>query len=399
MNPSMSNLLCEVCTGQKKLCVFGTGIAAQTSCKFYLDELGLIPDCYTDNDPAKWGKSLLGRPCISPKELFHECDKYACIISTARHYEEIGRQLDEAGLDDWIVAAELQELFLEDSYLAYFIGIDKFPPYVPLHKVYPTYELCEYAMGNRVAVYSCITGGYDTPVMASICPDNIDYFMVTDDMKAARESGWPNVIDIDEVVPVDIDRNDPALMNRWCKMNGHRLFSDYHWSIYMDGKLSPNVDISGYVKYTSKIGISTFTNGVRHKDIGARDLYGESIFLSHYFRRYKPDDEASILIDRMKTQLRRYANEGCPRQKYQIEGSVIVRDHDNPMADKIMDDWFDEYRNGIRRDQISFEYVIWKNGIDMNDYVPIQGNIYDYFKRGQHSHERIFQKCIANTME
>ncbi len=388
MNPSMSNLLYKVCTKKKRLCVFGMGIAAQTSCKFFLDELGITPDCYTDNSPSKWGETLFGIPCISPKELFREYDKYACIISTTKYYKEIGQQLDEAGLDDWILAMELQDLFLEDSYLAHFIGIDKFPAYVPLHKKYPPRANREYAMCNKIAVYSCITGRYDTPIMTSVRPENIEYYMVTDDVKAALEAGWPNVIDIDEVVPGDIDRSDSALMNRWCKMNGHRLFPEYHWSIYMDGKLTPKIDISQYVSYTSRVGISTFTNGLRHKDIGARDLYGEIIFLSYYFKINQSKDDVKSLIDKIKIQLCKYANEGCPRQRYQIEGSVIARDHDNPMADKIMNDWFNEYRNGIRRDQISFEYVIWKNGIDMKDYIPIQGEIYDYFMRNQHGYEK-----------
>ncbi|MBO6155239.1 MAG: DUF616 domain-containing protein [Lachnospiraceae bacterium] len=383
MNPSMSNLLCEVCTGEKKLCVFGMGIAAQTSCKFLLDELGIVPDCYTDNNPARWGEELFGRPCISPDELFRQRDQYACIISTTKHADTIGKQLDEAGLEDWIIAMELQDLFLEDSFLAYFIGIDKFPPYVPLYKEYPPHAFREYAMGNRVAVYSCITGGYDTPVMTSVCPDNIDYFMITDDVKVARDAGWPNVIDIDKVVPKDIDRNDPALMNRWCKMNGHRLFQKYHWSIYIDGKLKPKVNISKYVKYTSQIGISTCLIGVRHKDLNARDLYGEGFCLKRiFFSKGILNDK---LMQKVKKQLRKYASEGFPRQKFQIEASAIVRDHDNILADIIMDEWFEEYEKGVRRDQLSFEYVLWRNGIDMKDYCPIPFNTSQIFEWIDHA--------------
>ncbi len=384
MNPSISNLLCEVCTGKKKLCVFGTGIAAQASCKFFLDELGIVPECYTDNNSAQWGKLLFGRPCISPNELLRHCNDYACLISTTKYADEIGRQLEDGGLIDWCIAMELQDLFLEDSFLANFIGIDKFPPYVPLHKNYPPHAQREYKMGDRVAVYSCITGGYDTPVMSSIYPDRIDYFMVTDDAESVRKAGWPNVIDIDTVVPENIDRNDPALMNRWCKMNGHRIFPDYHWSIYMDGKLKPKVDISKYVIYTSKIGISTCLIGVRHKDLNARDLYGEGFCLKRIF--FSQNILTDDLMDRVKKQLQRYASEGFPRQKFQIEASAIVRDHDNVLADKIMDEWFDEYKNGVRRDQLSFEYILWKNGIDMKDYSPIPFKSNEIFEWCPHSY-------------
>ena len=73
---------------------------------------------------------------------------------------------------------------------------------------------------------------------------------------------------------------------------------------------------------------------------------------------YNKDDPTRIL-----QQVNRYHAEGYPRNNGLAECNVIVRRHNHPGVIKVMCDWWREIENGSRRDQISFPYVLWKNGM------------------------------------
>lgn len=77
------------------------------------------------------------------------------------------------------------------------------------------------------------------------------------------------------------------------------------------------------------------------------------------------DDPALII-----RQMERYRREGYPPDNGLAECNVIVRHHSDALVQKVMSDWWREIRKGSRRDQLSFNYVIWKNAFkyhELND--------------------------------
>ena len=59
---------------------------------------------------------------------------------------------------------------------------------------------------------------------------------------------------------------------------------------------------------------------------------------------------------------------------------VLIREHNNPVCVKLMEDWWKELEEGSRRDQISFPYVLWKNGYVKEDVFTIcDENVTDPF--------------------
>lgn len=83
-----------------KLVLFGTGDDC-LKCLDILEQQGIEPDYFTDNDPSKWGKTLKGKEVISPKELLNiDCQ---IIISTSDYQDKIINQLKEMRLDSRIV--------------------------------------------------------------------------------------------------------------------------------------------------------------------------------------------------------------------------------------------------------------------------------------------------------
>jgi len=67
-----------------------------------------------------------------------------------------------------------------------------------------------------------------------------------------------------------------------------------------------------------------------------------------------------------------------------ICGGVIIRKHNESDCIKAMEDWWSEIKYHSKRDQLSFNYVAWKNDFKFN---YLDGDIRDnqYFNFIQHN--------------
>ena len=63
----------------------------------------------------------------------------------------------------------------------------------------------------------------------------------------------------------------------------------------------------------------------------------------------------------MYNQIKRYLNEGYPKNNGLATNPIILRNHNDSEVIKLMEDWWIEIKYGSRRDQLSFDYVVWKN--------------------------------------
>ena len=336
--------------------MFGTGFSSRVRIKWFMDYFKIQPDCYCDNNPDLWGKILYGRPCVSPSELQESMGNHAVINAVGlAHQKEVATQLKDMGIVDWISAFDLMLPFKTDAFLQKWIGVDGIKKYErPARPAQKVLSGKQYAKGNRIAVYTAIAGGYDKLPKYSCFPQNVDYYLLTDRPSEPFFKG--TVLDINRVVPSEVDRNDGTLMNRYCKLNADRIFPEYRYSVYIDGNLSVVKDISDYVEFISDVGFTTFQN-LLHPDAYVE---GFSVVTLGY------GNDAQI-----RNQLRRYALEGCPRTPFAIQGTVIARDHDNETANKIFSDWYLEFVNGARRDQIAIPYVMWKHNVDFDSFTRL----------------------------
>lgn len=64
---------------------------------------------------------------------------------------------------------------------------------------------------------------------------------------------------------------------------------------------------------------------------------------------------------------------GFPRHFGLFETNVIIRFHNDPKCKAVMDTWWNEIETRTKRDQLSFTYSLWKNGL-ISDYVMSLGN-------------------------
>ena len=91
----------------KKIYLFG----AADSLRIWLERFGLREQmvCTFDNDPNKWGKKVFGVEVRKPADLPELLDEDSRIIIVSLWHQEIGKQLEQMGIDDYFV-------YLDDYY-------------------------------------------------------------------------------------------------------------------------------------------------------------------------------------------------------------------------------------------------------------------------------------------
>ena len=158
------------------------------------------------------------------------------------------------------------------------------------------------------------------------------------------------------------DWKDFSYYNRWFKMHPHELFSQYEYSLYIDGSVLVVADVLPLVlkmiKEDNFLGIHTHSN-----------------------RKYLQTEAKAIIklkpyIDqeRLKEQLKEYKENGYNDNLPLLEATIILRKHNDNKCIKVMEDWWKEFLRWIPRDQISFPYVLWKNDITIDDITILGRN-------------------------
>lgn len=190
----------------------------------------------------------------------------------------------------------------------------------------------------NIIVYTCIVDGYDD-LLEPVCVDtDIDYYCVSE-RPVHPGSLWRHI-------PISTCYSDPAATNRYVKMHPHEFFPDADLSIYVDGNIRI---VSSPVALVQKA------------------MSQASIALYQHFSRNCVYDEAAECsavghdwLWRVNAQMERYRQDGFNAGSGLFEGNVIIRRHNQPQIIQLMDLWWAEYLGGVKRDQLSLPYLLWK---------------------------------------
>lgn len=215
---------------------------------------------------------------------------------------------------------------------------------------------CNIKGDMKIAIYSCVLGKYDEIQEPIYQNENVDYYMFTDQNIESSATKW-NIVNVNDLTIA----GDNVVKNRYIKFHPHDFFENYEFSVYIDGNVTVLSNIDNICKSIKKqkkyIGIH------RHNQ---RDcIYREADALKHLSRFKK-------IINMVEIQMNNYRINGFPEHYSLYENTIIIREHNNPKCIKLMNDWWEEYKNYPTRDQLSLPYVIKKN--DGIDSVFILGN-------------------------
>ena len=228
-------------------------------------------------------------------------------------------------------------------------------------------------MNNKV-VYTSIFGGYD----------NIDKFKKQNiyqnwDLKCFSEDNSLSLYS-------DNTRNAKRF-----KVLPHRYLKDYEYSIFIDGNMTIVGNIDELIeKYLNDSNVAFFSHA--NNVLDSRNCpYDEANFiLEAGARNYHLNPSRGKLTYKddpniIEKQMKRYESEGFPKNNGLITGMVILRRHNESDCIQAMEDWWTEIKYNSKRDQLSFNYVAWKNNLKFN-YINGDSRNNEYFKRDTNPH-------------
>jgi hypothetical protein len=210
---------------------------------------------------------------------------------------------------------------------------------------------------TNVVVYSCVTGGYDklenTFSASSNVPENgVKYVLFSDKQRGsagklttAKGVEW-------EVRPLIWQHRFCGRRTaRWHKLNPEAFTDQGDISIWIDASQRIKVErfverlLAATVQKTPQVGIFSFKHPQRNC------IYQELQACIDY-RKDNP-----VL---MRKQIEFYRTEGYPTSKGLVETACVVRRH-TPSSVRFDRLWWYMLDHHSLRDQLSFNYVAWKN--------------------------------------
>ncbi|MCI9456828.1 MAG: DUF616 domain-containing protein [Oscillospiraceae bacterium] len=228
---------------------------------------------------------------------------------------------------------------------------------VDIHKIIDFSQGAITSFKKKVVVYTSIYGSYDLILEPLTVDSNCEYFIFTD-QKVASNSVWK--LADDSKMPKECDT--PAKKNRYVKMFPHKFF-DCDYSIYLDG----NLQIVGHPSLLVQREIETCLTGIEmHLAPRENCIYEEAKTVCHVGKINKSE---------MNQVLKMYKENGMPRHFGMCECNVIVRNHNNDNYQKIMENWWELYLQGVKRDQLYFTYVIYKQGYQFSDIINFGASV------------------------
>lgn len=216
----------------------------------------------------------------------------------------------------------------------------------------------------KIAVYTSIFGGYDNLIEDQFQMEGVDYICFTD--VDIQSNTW-------KIIKSNPIYNDSNRNAKKYKILPHRYLKNYDWSIWVDGNIKVVSDIGGLCDgdpYKVYDHMQVFDK---------RDcIYNEAQSILNFgkinsertpersIKNWK--DNPKLIVD----QINRYISEGYPKQNGLVSNGIIIRNHNFSDVIKNMEDWWNEIKYNSKRDQLSFNYIAWKNKFN---FVYLHGDL------------------------
>ena len=218
---------------------------------------------------------------------------------------------------------------------------------------------------NSKIIYTTIFGGYD------------------DVTKPNLPTGWDwKCFSEENSIPLYTDNTRNA---KKFKVLPHRYLQDYEYSIFIDGNMYVVGNVDELIeKYLSDSNIAFFDHNKNRMD--PRDCIYDEYNAIMNLGKNDPNQNFKDNPQVMYDQVKRYQDEGYPSHNGLITGMVILRRHNERDCIRVMEDWWTEIKYGSKRDQLSFNYVAWKNNTKFN-YMDGDSRNNEYFTRDTKPHK------------
>lgn len=200
----------------------------------------------------------------------------------------------------------------------------------------------EYWNNNKQVIYTCLTGNYENLVDPSVVSEDFNYVCFTDNMNLSSNV-W-----ILKPIPNELLHLSKVKQQRCIKICPHKYLSEYETSIWVDAC----IDIVGDMK--------AFLNSCCCDE-------NKSIFIPKHPNRNCIYEEMKACfqikkdtMDNMGPQINKYKEEKYPSNNGLVQSNIVIRKHNNKQCIEVMEIWKKELITHSHRDQLSFNYALWK---------------------------------------
>lgn len=215
----------------------------------------------------------------------------------------------------------------------------------------------------KTVIYTIITGDYDTLKQPRVVTPGVDYVVFTDNERL-NFGIWKR-----RPIPEEVKDYSNVKKQRYVKICAHKVLPEYELSVYVDGSIEVLRDITQWIANTLKSGD------------------GKSVFIpTHPARKciYRECKACQSLKkdtrENIERQVKFLKDNGMPENAGLVQSNIILRKHNEEYCVKLMEDWWSVLKEYSHRDQLSFNYVLWKNGEKGFKYIDKSTCNSSYFK-------------------
>ena len=221
----------------------------------------------------------------------------------------------------------------------------------------------------RKVVYSVILGNYDEIKKIQL-QSGYDYFLFSDIYNNSFiKTNWTILQIPEQVRNLNISR---VKKQRYLKLHPHLFFQNYDFSIYIDATFSIIGDLNEFLLRI--LSPKYYIYSLEHPE--RNTVLSETFAVVQY---YKEKNSMAKMIRN------KYKQENFTDNTGLLESCIIIRRHNEEKCIDLMNNWFGEIKNNSHRDQLSFNYIIWKKKYQIK-YI-VKNFVLEYFTQSKwHKH-------------
>jgi len=197
----------------------------------------------------------------------------------------------------------------------------------------------------KKVVYTAIIGKYDYLKEPKIISEGFDYICFTDDVTLKNKVWKIRLVDNNQGL-------DYSRLSKKIKILCTTFLKEYDLSIWVDGSISINCDLNIFL---------------------AENYHGEDMVNSTHPVRTCIYEEAKACIEQKKDdpeiinkQIEGYRQEGYPEGNGLVQSGLMIRNHQSKNINEFMNSWWNEVYTKSKRDQLSFNYTLWKHKLSIS---------------------------------
>jgi hypothetical protein len=197
-------------------------------------------------------------------------------------------------------------------------------------------------------VYTCIIGEYDNLKEVAQPEKNIEYICFSD--MPLESKTWKV-----KPIPSFLKTFSPAKIARCIKILPHLFLSEYSTSLWVDG----SIEVLGGVKEFIDQNLKDYFAIPKHPDRICVYEEAEAVI--------RLNKDAPEIVER---QINEYRNNGYPSNNGMVQSGIIIRNHNDKRCIMLSEIWWKEVKEYSKRDQLSFNYCIWKKNVTIDILNP-----------------------------